>query len=167
MAFRTLCFSGSKCCRKRCRLLHKRLRLYICGDIGRWLVKWNNSYNLRELGIRGIRYINYRVAVDLLIGQGWEQRRPTLPKLYVSKARPKALVFLRLSYLFWENQWIKCCHSSITFAFISVYRLDDRCGKRKKTKAFGLALLFHLQDRVAHFVRNPALPTGQPLRGSW
>ncbi len=122
---------------------------------------------LREFGIRGICYINYRVAVGLLIGQGWEQRRPTLPKLYVSKARPKALVFFRLSYLFWENQWIKCCHSSITFAFISVYRLDDRCGKRKKTKAFGLALLFHLQDRVAHFVRNPALSTDQPLRGRW
>jgi len=48
-----------------------------------------------------------------------------------------------------------------------VYRLDDRCGKRKKTKAFGLVLLFHLQGRVAHSVRNPALQTGQPLRGSW
>ena len=55
----------------------------------------------------------------------------------------------------------------MVFALISVYRLDNRCGKCKKTKTFGLALLFHLQDRVAHFVRNPALPTGQPLRGSW
>ena len=70
-------------------------------------MKWNNPYNLREFGIRGIRYINYRVAVGLLIGQGWEQRRPTLPKLYVSKARPKALVFLRLNYLFGVNQWLK------------------------------------------------------------
>ncbi|KDR52532.1 hypothetical protein, partial [Hoylesella loescheii] len=26
----------------------------------------------------------------------------------------------------------------------------------KKTKTFGLVLLFHLQDRVAHFVRDPA-----------
>ena len=24
---------------------------------------------------------NYRVAVDLLVGQGWELKRPTLPKL--------------------------------------------------------------------------------------
>ena len=70
-------------------------------------MKWNNPYNLREFGIRGICYINYRVAVGLLIGQGWEQRRPTLPKLYVSKARPKALAFLLLSYLFEVNQWIK------------------------------------------------------------
>ena len=62
-------------------------------------MKWNNPYNLREFGMRGIRYINYRVAVGLLIGQGWEQWRPTLPKLYVGKARPKALVFLRLSNL--------------------------------------------------------------------
>jgi|GEM_PF-1694625 len=34
-------------------------------------------------------------------------QRPTLPKLYVSKARPKALVFLRLSYLLGVNQCIK------------------------------------------------------------
>jgi len=25
----------------------------------------------------------------------------------------------------------------------------------------------HHLDRVAHFVRNPALPTDQPLRGRW
>ena len=62
---------------------------------------------IREFGIREIRYVNYRVAVGLLVGQGWEQRRPTLPKLYVNKTRPKVLVFLRLGYLFWENQWIK------------------------------------------------------------
>ena len=62
---------------------------------------------IREFGIREIRYVNYRVAVGLLVGQGWEQRRPTLPNLYVSKARPKVLVFLRLNYLFEENQWLK------------------------------------------------------------
>ena len=62
---------------------------------------------VREFGIREIRYTNYRVAVGLLVGQGWEQRRPTLPNLYVSKARLKVLVFLRLNYLFEENQWLK------------------------------------------------------------
>ena len=67
-------------------------------------MKWNNPYNLCEFGIRVILYINYRVAVGLLIGHGWEQRRPTLPKLYVSKARPKVLVFLRLNDLFEVNQ---------------------------------------------------------------
>ena len=70
-------------------------------------MKWNNSYNLREFGIREIRYANYRVAVSLLVGQGWEQRRPPLPKLCVSKARPKVLIFLRLNYLFGVNQWLK------------------------------------------------------------
>ena len=45
--------------------------------------------------------------VGLLIGQGWEQRRPTQPKLYVGKARPEVLVFLRLNYLFGGNQWLK------------------------------------------------------------
>ena len=62
---------------------------------------------IREFGISEIRYVNYRVAVGLLVGQGWEQRRPTLPKLYVSKARPKVLAFLRLNYLFGGNQWLK------------------------------------------------------------
>ena len=59
---------------------------------------------LREFGIRETRYSNYRVAVGLLIGQGWEQWRPTLPKLYVNKARPKVLAFLRLNYLFWGSE---------------------------------------------------------------
>ena len=27
---------------------------------------------IREFGIREIRYVNYRVAVGLLVGQGWE-----------------------------------------------------------------------------------------------
>ena len=57
---------------------------------------------LREFGIRETRYANYRVAVGLLVGQGWEQRRPTLPRLYMSKARPKPLVFLHLNNLFGE-----------------------------------------------------------------
>ena len=59
------------------------------------------------MGQEKLAYANYRVAVGLLVGQGWEQRRPTLPNLYVSKARPKVLVFLRLNYLFEENQWLK------------------------------------------------------------
>ena len=59
------------------------------------------------MGQEKLAYANYRVAVGLLVGQGWEQRRPTLPKLYVNKARPKVLVFLRLSYLFEEKQWLK------------------------------------------------------------
>jgi len=66
-----------------------------------------NGWLLREFEIREIRYINYRVAVGLLVGQGWEQRLPTLPKSYVSKARPKVLVFLRLNYMFEGSQWIK------------------------------------------------------------
>ena len=58
---------------------------------------------VREFGIREIRYTNYRVAVGLLVGQGWEQRRPTLPKSYVGQARLKALVFLHLNNLFGET----------------------------------------------------------------
>ena len=67
----------------------------------------DHAYYICEFGIRKISYANYRVAVGLLIGQGWERKRPTLPKLYVSKARPKVLVFLCLNDLFEVNQWIK------------------------------------------------------------
>ena len=62
---------------------------------------------VRRFVIREARYANYRVAVGPLVGQGWEQLRPTLPKLYVNEARPKVLVFLRLNYLFGGNQWLK------------------------------------------------------------
>ena len=31
---------------------------------------------------------NYRVAVGLLVGQGWERERPTLPKLYGEETCP-------------------------------------------------------------------------------
>ena len=62
---------------------------------------------IRKFRLRELRYVNYRVAVGLLVGQGWEQRRPTLPKLYLSKARPKVLAFLRLNNLFGGNQWLK------------------------------------------------------------
>ena len=33
----------------------------------------NKCRFVRELGIREIRYTNYRVAVGLLVGQGWER----------------------------------------------------------------------------------------------
>jgi len=33
-------------------------------------------------------YANYRVAVGPLVGQGWEPKRPTLPKLHGEKTRP-------------------------------------------------------------------------------
>ena len=57
--------------------------------------------------IRETRYANYRVAVGPLIGQGWEQLRPALPKLQVNKARPEVLVFLRLNYLLVGSEWLK------------------------------------------------------------
>ena len=35
-----------------------------------------------NMTISGLYCINYRVAVDLLVGQGWERKRPTLSKRY-------------------------------------------------------------------------------------
>ena len=67
----------------------------------------DHAYYICEFGIKEISDVDYRVAVGLLIGQGWERKRPTLPKLYASKARPKVLIFLRLNDLFEVNQWIK------------------------------------------------------------
>ena len=48
----------------------------------------DHAYYIREFGIREISYVNYRVAVGLLVGQGWEPKRPTLPKLYGEETRP-------------------------------------------------------------------------------
>ena len=62
---------------------------------------------VRRFVIRETRYANYRVAVGPLIGQGWEQLRPTLPKLYVNKARPEVLVFLRSNNLLVGREWPK------------------------------------------------------------
>jgi len=46
------------------------------------------SYTIRVGGTISICYNNYRVAVDLLVGQGWERKRPTLPRLWWRKTRP-------------------------------------------------------------------------------
>jgi len=62
---------------------------------------------VRRFVIREARYADYRVAVGPLAGQGWEQLRPTLPKLYVNEARPKVLVFLRSNNLLMESEWLK------------------------------------------------------------
>ena len=41
-----------------------------------------------NMPIRGMYYINYRVAVGLLVGQGWERKRPTLPSLRKEETMP-------------------------------------------------------------------------------
>ena len=46
----------------------------------------------------------YRVAVGLLIGQDWEQRRPTLPMLRREKTRPVGLGLFPLS-AFLGDEW--------------------------------------------------------------
>ena len=74
---------------------------------------------------------------------------------------------LRLNYLFGETNGQRQCHSPMAFARISAYRVDNRCGICKKTKTYGLVLLLHPLGRVGRFTPNPALPTDQPLRGSW
>ena len=38
--------------------------------------------------IRGLHCSYYRVAVGLLVGQGWELKRPTLPRLRWRETRP-------------------------------------------------------------------------------
>ena len=35
-----------------------------------------------NMPISGLYCMNYRVAVGLLVGQGWERKRPTLSKRY-------------------------------------------------------------------------------------
>ena len=47
----------------------------------------SHLYNTRW-GTINTCYVNYRVAVGLLVGQGWERKRPTLPRLRREKTRP-------------------------------------------------------------------------------
>ena len=41
-----------------------------------------------SMPISGLYYNNYRVAVGLLVGQGWERKRPTLPRLRKEETMP-------------------------------------------------------------------------------
>ena len=41
-----------------------------------------------NMPIRGLYCANYRVAVGLLVGQGWERKRPTLPRLRREETMP-------------------------------------------------------------------------------
>ena len=44
-----------------------------------------------SMTISSLYYINYRVAVGLLVGQGWERERPTLPRLCISSFKAVGL----------------------------------------------------------------------------
>ena len=46
------------------------------------------TYIIRVGGTISVCNTNYRVAVGLLVGQGWEWKRPTLPRLRREKTRP-------------------------------------------------------------------------------
>ena len=48
----------------------------------------STTYTIHVGGIRCSHYANYRVAVGPLVGQGWEPKRPTLPRLRREKTRP-------------------------------------------------------------------------------
>ena len=75
---------------------------------------------LREFGIGEARYANYRVAVGLLVGQGWEQRRPTLPKLCVS--------LFTFEQSVWGNQWLK------TMLFVNIIYPHIRLSTRRQMR---------------------------------
>ena len=41
-----------------------------------------------DMSISELYCINYRVAVGLLVGQGWERKQPTLPSLRREETMP-------------------------------------------------------------------------------
>ena len=54
----------------------------------------------------GIYYTNYRVAVGPLGGQGWERKRPTLPRLHREKTIAVGIGLFPLNTLL-DEEWVQ------------------------------------------------------------
>ena len=91
---------------------------------------------------------NYRVAVDLLIGQGCERSElPCLSGAY-NPSRPQVLFFLHLPICSLVNRRI-CEQMLLTNDIVfSHWFPRNKQFKRKKTKTFGLVLLTYYFGRV-------------------
>ena len=99
-------------------------------------------------------------------GLGSESDLPCLSCTWAKQGR-RSWSFYIWTICFLETNGQKRCSSLIAFTRISVYRLDNRWVNVKRPRPTALKDYMHRLGRVAHFVRNPALPTDQPLRGSW
>jgi len=86
-----------------------------------------------NMPIGGLYCMNYRVAVGLLVGQGWERERPTLSKWSIKPHKAVGLGLFLLVSLHGNVGYISCLYSSFIHVIFSPLH------------AFTFASLPHLQ----------------------
>ena len=72
-----------------------------------------------SMPISGLYYNNYRVAVGLLVGQGWERKRPTLSKWCIKLHKAVGLGLFLLVSLHGNVGYISCLYSSFIHIIFS------------------------------------------------
>ena len=72
-----------------------------------------------NIPISGLYCMNYRVAVGLLVGQGWERKRPTLSKWSINPRKAVGLGLFLLVSLHGNVGYISCLYSSFIHVIIS------------------------------------------------
>ena len=72
-----------------------------------------------NMPIRSPYCMNYRVAVGLLEGQGWERKRPTLSKWCIKPRKAVGLGLFLLVSLHDDVGYISCLYSSFIHVIIS------------------------------------------------
>ena len=72
-----------------------------------------------NMPIRGLYCMNYRVAVGLLEGQGWERERPTLSKWSINPRKAVGLGLFLLVSLHGNVGYISCLYSSFIHIIFS------------------------------------------------
>ena len=72
-----------------------------------------------NMPISGLYCMNYRVAVGLLVGQGWERKRPTLSKWSINPRKAVGLGLFLLVSLHGNVGYISCLYSSFIHVIIS------------------------------------------------
>ena len=117
--------------------------------------------------ISGPYCMNYRVAVGPLVGQSCE--RSELPCLAdgIIKLGRRSWSFYIYHICYLVDRRIRGQMLLMRNIVFSHSRPISRLFKRKKTKAFGLALFTYNLGRVSCSCSQPALSTDQPLRSSW
>ena len=112
-------------------------------------------------------YVNYRVAVGLLVGQGCEQSElPCLADGITKQGRRSWSFYMyRICCLVDKRIWRRMQLANNIVLAICFPKTDNLNVKRPRPTA--LKDNMHRLDRVGRFTPNPALPKDQPLRGSW
>ena len=113
-----------------------------------------------------VHLINYRVAVGLLVGQGCERSElPCLANGITKQGRRSWSFYMYHTCCLLDRQICGQMPLANDIVFGHWFPQTDSSNV-KRPRPTALKDNMHRLGRVAHFVRNPALPTDQPLRGS-